>query len=209
MTKIAFVDTETTGLDRQRHDMWELAMEVYEVDDHGRLDRYIESVHTFTIPDMYEADPTALRMNKFYERTNDHSFEWAQDEYAVAAHVATILGTDNCHLAGMQVDFDDAFISRWLRSHVQVSAAHYHIIEIESAMAAALRGEGKPVPMPWKSDNLSKALGVEPPAKDERHTAMADARWARRVYEEIFGSNLSEEEAAEADLPDWATEDQG
>lgn len=40
---------------------------------------------------------------------------------------------------------------------------------------------------PWKSDELSRACGVEPPAEDERHTALGDARWAMRWYDAITG----------------------
>ncbi|BDB62383.1 hypothetical protein [Rhodococcus sp. RDE2] len=41
---------------------------------------------------------------------------------------------------------------------------------------------------PWRSDDLSRACGVEPPTKDERHTALGDARWVKRWYDYILGS---------------------
>lgn len=41
--------------------------------------------------------------------------------------------------------------------------------------------------LPWSSDDLSRALGVEPPKAGERHSALTDARWARRIYENIIG----------------------
>lgn len=41
---------------------------------------------------------------------------------------------------------------------------------------------------PWVSDDLSRAIGVEPPTT-ERHTAMGDARWARDIYDQVMGTN--------------------
>ncbi|MGN0126047.1 MAG: hypothetical protein ACI38R_22625 [Rhodococcus sp. (in: high G+C Gram-positive bacteria)] len=40
---------------------------------------------------------------------------------------------------------------------------------------------------PWRSDDLSRACGVEPPTEDERHTALGDARWVKRWYDHIMG----------------------
>lgn len=203
MAKIAFVDTETTGLNRRLHDMWELAMEVYEVTDAGMLGRQVESVHIFTMPVMADADPTALRMNKFYQRTNEPSFEWAADEYAAAAHVAQILGTDDCHVAGMQVDFDLAFIEKWLRENGEQQAWHYHAIELESFMVGAIAASGSGTALPWKSDNLSKSLGIEPPSKEQRHTAVGDAQWCVRVWESVMGSERADSGPGD-DMPEWA-----
>jgi hypothetical protein len=40
---------------------------------------------------------------------------------------------------------------------------------------------------PFRSDDLSRACGVEPPSDEERHTAMGDAKWAMRLYDRITG----------------------
>lgn len=207
MTTIAFVDTETTGLDPERHDMWELAMRVFDLNEDGGLGTRVEDIHIFVKPDMWLADPTALRMNKFYQRTNDPSFEWSADESAAAAFVASLLGTDNCHVAGMNVPFDMAMIAKWLRRNDQVAAWHYHPIELESMMAAVLASSGHPVGIPWKSDNLSKALGVEPPTKEQRHTAVGDMEWCERVYAHIFGTSVDPGlvNGGGEQIPDWAT----
>lgn len=36
-----------------------------------------------------------------------------------------------------------------------------------------------------RSDDLSRACGVEPPTPEERHTALGDARWVKRWYDHI------------------------
>lgn len=40
---------------------------------------------------------------------------------------------------------------------------------------------------PWRSDDLSRACGVEPPSDEDRHTALGDARWAMRWYDVLVG----------------------
>ena len=42
--------------------------------------------------------------------------------------------------------------------------------------------------VPYRSYELSRAVGVEPPAKAEAHTALGDARWAKAVYDAVTGT---------------------
>lgn len=51
---------------------------------------------------------------------------------------------------------------------------------------ARLRGLITP---PWDSDELSRAIGVEPPGDGVRHTAMGDARHAMAIYDRIIGKD--------------------
>lgn len=70
------------------------------------------------------------------------------------------------------------------------------IVAAERAVAAAFDAEvqvrrkvrAEFVAPPWRSDDLSRACGVEPPAPEERHTALGDARWVKRWYDHIIGS---------------------
>lgn len=41
--------------------------------------------------------------------------------------------------------------------------------------------------LPWRSDELSRLIGVEPPGEAERHTALGDARWAARAWDAVMG----------------------
>ncbi|WP_418345243.1 hypothetical protein [Rhodococcus pyridinivorans] len=51
---------------------------------------------------------------------------------------------------------------------------------IESELAALLSPD-------CRSDDLSRACGVEPPTEEERHTALGDARWVKSWYDHIIG----------------------
>lgn len=41
--------------------------------------------------------------------------------------------------------------------------------------------------LPWKSTDLSRALGVDPADFEPKHSALADARWAKALYERMMG----------------------
>jgi hypothetical protein len=93
-------------------------------------------------------------------------------------------------------------LDRLLRSHGLIPAWHYHLIDVEALAVGYLYGRDREkeaqddlgdwqamgVPLPWDSDDLSRACGVEPPGEHERHTALGDARWAMRLYDAITGS---------------------
>src|SRR5690606_15714544 len=112
---------------------------------------------------------------------------------------------------GSVPNFDTETLAAMLRRHRLCPAWHYHLIDVEALAVGYLHGRaveldrsgeqfsGEPwdapaneasrlrtyTGMPWRSDNLSAAIGVEPPTTDERHTAMGDARWAMRMYDAI------------------------
>lgn len=59
---------------------------------------------------------------------------------------------------------------------------------MEAGVQACRKAVAEFVAPPWRSDDLSRACGVEPPAPEERHTALGDARWVKRWYDHIMGS---------------------
>lgn len=86
---------------------------------------------------------------------------------------------------------------------------HYHLIDVEALAVGYLYGlkrshEHEVLPpdayddpavqaaivgssyrsLPWRSDDLSSALGVMV-SDEDRHTALGDARWARRIYQAV------------------------
>ena len=56
-----------------------------------------------------------------------------------------------------------------------------HVVSIDSS-----GGYDEPLPpLPWNSDDLSRAVGVDPD-RFRRHEAMADAGWARAIYDRVM-----------------------
>jgi hypothetical protein len=140
-------------------------------------------------PDLSKADPMALKIGRFYERTadlpplagfkNDDGVSWSLLEY-VALEVARNL--DGRHIVGAVPSFDDVMLKAFLRKNGQAPTWHYHLIDVEALIAGKLG-----IQPPWKSDELSLKIGVEPPNDEDRHTAIGDARWVKQMYEVVMG----------------------
>jgi oligoribonuclease (3'-5' exoribonuclease) len=191
-TPIAFADCETTHLDAEIGEAWEVAVILRETDADQTTDT--EYVWQFA-PDLTVADPESLAIGRFYER------------YAVPAHVdaaftgyetgivpmtrfqatsAILSVLQGAVLVGSNPGFDD----RFLRKLLGAAPWHYRPIDIATLAAGhmwALEHElmakdTKPISSRW----LSRQVGVEPPG-DDAHQALADARWARDVFDAVTG----------------------
>lgn len=203
---LAFVDLETTGLDPDRHEIWEIGLIL-------RLDG-ADMEYAWQLPvDLSRADPMGLRVGRFYERRRKiggmapvaslHRVKYPTDEQFAKAGPLPVSDTaetianllDGCHLVGAVPSFDAAFLGPWLRSHGQAATWHYHLVDVEALAAGWLAAGhdlafGPPVrdkcQPPWNSNELSAAVGVDPEQFD-RHTALGDARWARAIYDAVMG----------------------
>ena len=114
--------------------------------------------------------------------------------------------THRAHLVGMVPNFDAEVLAALLRDNNLTPTWHHHLTDVGTLAVGWLAGqvvadaEGRGIhretglallredfALPWKSDDVSRAVGVEPPGDDERHTALGDARWAQRIYDRVFG----------------------
>jgi DNA polymerase III epsilon subunit-like protein len=169
MTRLAFIDTETTGLDPRRHQLFEIAMLIRD----GR-ESTPEEYHWWLSVNLTDADSTALRLTRYYERQIKPTLS-----VEVAGSVAQL--TAGAHLVGAVPSFDAAFLETLLRAYNLVPAWHYHLVDVEALAAGYLHQQP-----PWNSEELSRTLGVEPPQGDEPHTALGDARWAMAMYDAVM-----------------------
>jgi hypothetical protein len=194
-TRIVALDTETTGLDPDTERVFEVAA----ID----LTDGTEHVWRFEPPShVIEAmHPKAVEVNRYHERTAAPGWLW--DDIGGLVDLAHLL--TGAHLVGAVPDFDTRHLTAtYQRFGLPVPRWHYHLIDVE-AMAvgwihgvaaravdeANMWGEEPPnldrrrADPPWKSDDLSRACGVEPPSEEERHTALGDARWVARWYRRL------------------------
>jgi hypothetical protein len=200
-TPLVFVDCETDGVHSTRKP-WEIAM--------IRRDERGERETSFFVEiDLSTADPFGLKVGRFYGRHPHGRFlSGATESYdpgdlsPMATPVAAewvARWTHGAHLVGAVPNFDAEMLDRLLRDHRLILTWHYHLIDIEAmavgylaglrAAAAGENGLDADLPsLPWDSDDLSRACGVEPPGEEERHTALGDARWAMRLYDAITRS---------------------
>lgn len=218
MTHLAYIDTETSGLDIERHAIWELALII---EGHPNPEKDGDYIWQFPI-DLKASDAIALSIGGWYERsvqwrgsklgwsTNPPKYAWKvagvtghpnpdqrqlydqSDQMTIEYQLVTICNLlRGAHLVGANPAFDAYRLERLLRQFDMLSTWHYHLVDIETLMlgwlARSNTGSGDMPTIPWKSDDLSKRIGVETPSGEERHTALGDARWAKRVYERIMG----------------------
>lgn len=204
MTAIAFVDTETTGLDPVRHTVWEVA--IIRREDNGTEVEYLWQIRP-TGAELHTAEPDALRINRYHERIAVPDDAEAADMLSldrpsplsfmdVAAQIFKVLtGTV---MVGSNPHFDASFLHRLLRAGTV--PWHYRPVDIATLAAGRKlgmaemvhRAGGKKlpsdeVPFPFSSRDLSRWSGVEPPGDGVAHTALGDARWARDVFDAVTG----------------------
>ena len=208
-TPLCFVDTETTGVHPDR-EVWEVAI----IRRDGRGNQ--AGRQFFVELDLAQADPFALNNFRFYDRhpvgqwlTNPirSLYPRSSGDYLTKLGAARTIAhlTHRAHIVGAVPNFDTEVLGQLLRRHGLMPTWHYHLIDVEAmmvgylnALASAAKGDGwssekvnalrDQAAPPWKSDELSRAIGVEPPSDHERHTAMGDAYWAMRIYDKITGS---------------------
>jgi hypothetical protein len=208
MSEVVFVDTETTGLDHDRHEVWDIAL----IDDDGEHEWHIRPQN------LHDADEGALRITHYYERVAAAGFEekevtdgypaktrtvrypkfWSRtSRQGIASEIA--VRTAGKHLVGAVPWFDARFLAGLLHREGFTPAWHYHMVDVEALAVGWLAGgagrvwsperaepERSSYQPPWNSDGLSFALGVATP-KEDRHTAIGDARWAKAMYEAVMG----------------------
>lgn len=202
MTGLAFLDTETVMLEPGPDVLWEVGVITR---DPGRADQ--EWLFQLR-PNMAKADPESLRISRFQERyllegKRCQALAWhpfddpgkrpAQLTYGALAYSLDVLLRGR-HVVGSVPNFDTERLSAFLRKQLKSPAYrdpwHYHLIDVENLVVGYLAGHpGPDAPTPpWSSEDLSRAVGVQPPEDDkDRHTALGDARWARAVYDAVMG----------------------
>jgi len=213
MNGIIALDTETTGIGPDRR-VWELGLIVtgelpsWWRDDEfmrrGRLGLDAPGHYRWFVDaadlDLSNADPFALRVGRFYDR--HPQFVTAP---AVTVREAELLRwverlTRGQHLLGAVPNFDADVLDRRMRAHGILPSFHHHLIDVEALAVGYLHGlfthTDNPLDLPavlsqfpWRSDELSRACGVEPPAEQDRHSALADADWAWRWWQAITGGS--------------------
>lgn len=172
---LAFVDTETTGLDPDNHEIWEVGLITLKDDGSPEYER------DWQLPvDLGRADPKALEIGRFHQRRQQAAGLSSLEMFAnTFAHA-----TRGRHLVGAVISFDEERLRKLLRSNGACPEWHYHLVDVE-ALAAGKIGQAPP----WDSSELSRAVGVEPDDYD-RHTALGDARWAKAIYQSVMAPTV-------------------
>jgi hypothetical protein len=202
---IAFVDTETTHLDAEIGDAWEVAVILRDFSDNEPTDtEYVWQIR----PNLATADAESLKIGGYLERfavpmPAEAAWTGYEDGPVLPMSRAEVVGAvlnvlSGAILVGSNPGFDD----RFLRKLLGPGSAQWHYRPVDIATLAAGRKLGmaalarlagvKPLPsdevrFPFSSRDLSRWTGVEPPGPGVAHTALGDARWARDLFDAVTG----------------------
>lgn len=189
MTPLAFTDTETTHLDCEVGEVWEVAVVLRE--QVGGDTEYVWQIR----PDLATADPEALRIGRYGQRfavPDGHEAAFTgypgdvvpMTRFQAASAITSVLR--GAVLLGSNPGFDAGF----LRPLLGGAPWHYRPVDVATLAAAYLHGRRmhdlRTVTPPWSSRELSRAVGVEPPGPDAAHTALGDARWMRDLHDAVM-----------------------
>lgn len=202
---LVFVDTETTCLGYHARP-WEIAVIRREPDGTETESVFQVSYGIHNLP--AGTEPMALHIGGWLLRgapCSDYLEELAEaedvavfknSEEPIAKAVHDLL-RDQPVLVGVGVHFDAAVLGRMFRRHnLPDEPWHYAILDLKAAswgsVNSCLAGGfvtpplTEAVRLPLSSERLAAACGVAPPTKEERHTALGDARWAERWYDALI-----------------------
>jgi hypothetical protein len=114
-----------------------------------------------------------------------HPLPWS-DPFKVARKVAETI--DGAVVLGANPGFDKDFVRPFLARHGQAYTAHYRPLCITTMGYGYLHGLGKADGLTWplSSDEVSRALGVDP-GDFGRHTALGDCAWTLAQFDVISG----------------------
>lgn len=186
------MDLETTGLDPERHDAWEIAIVYRGID--GMVSEHLWQKRP-SEQALLEAEPEALEISRYHERMAVPEGAFALD---MVTGVTLSLGElvkeiydflDGAILIGSNVG---AFDADFLRRMLGAAPWHYRPLCV-ATFAAGFLYSAEPGAMPgeaysFSTSDVSKHMGVRQPGPDERHTALPDARWAFDLYTTVCSS---------------------
>lgn len=159
--RLVFVDIETTGLDRERHEIVEIAW--------ARLDgptMVVRPRHT-----LRHADPRALEINQYHQRQLGEQPSSADE---ISQFILDVRGNT-------VVAANPAFDCGFLQTHFGHAPWHYRLLDIESFAAGVLRWV-RPPSLKQIRDYLLDA-GHDLPLND--HTAGADVECLRACWKAL------------------------
>jgi DNA polymerase III epsilon subunit-like protein len=206
MTRIACLDIESSGLDPDRHEAYEVGLILVEHDGSGwQPDREWR----WWLPiSLGGADPAALRVGRYYERLPEQVATYRQPwlwsaqapdgKISVVQDVAATLARllDGAHVYGMNPAFDLGFLAPFLRRYGQCPTWHHTAHDVRDLAAGFLAASAEAGRTPAVTADLwqppidtaavARALEVDPDRFD-KHTALGDARLVRALLKAVTG----------------------
>ena len=180
MTTLAFIDVETSGLDADRHQIWEVGALIRT----KQTNPSFETEHRWFLEiDLGKADTQALAIGGYYERhPSGDSLTWKEGCVSDLTLHTTFARefeklTRGATLVGANPRFDALFLDKLLRSSHAARGWKFRLCDVE-ALVQGYMGLVEPT-------GLAKCVNLMnlDASKYEAHEALDDARMARDVYD--------------------------
>ncbi|MBX4216070.1 3'-5' exonuclease [Candidatus Parcubacteria bacterium] len=177
---LAFIDTETTGFEIERHEIVQIGCVVVrqvERDGKGPEVEVIEEFELKVKPTHIEtADRGALKVNGY------NSTEWADALTLKQALEVLAEKTKDAIMVGHNVAFDYAFLKKAFEDQKVANAMHYHKIDTISFAFALLYDNLEVEKFSLRA--LCEYFKIE---NKNAHTALSDARATFELYKKLLG----------------------
>lgn len=183
---VAFVDTETTGLFKERR-AWDIA--IIRRDDNGTETQLTVFIDLQDL-DLDNAAPEALRIGRFEQRHPQRGGQLGTGQFLLREAAAASMIADFLRetvVYGVNVSFDTTTLAAQLRRHCLEPSWIGHV-DIRTPARRHVEASGQCLPDKANgntSEQLSRMCDVAIPELAERHTAMGDALWVKRWFERL------------------------
>ena len=174
-----FLDTETGGVDPERHSLLSIGMVV------GRGREVVAQTEIFIRHDPYVVTAGGLEVNRIdlvthHKRAMEPMAAWEAMQVFLEPHIPA---QEKIILVGHNISFDRAFLDAFLKSVGQDPGTRFSHRSIDThAIAAMLKDAGRiPSSVALNSSGLFDHFQVNIPPAD-RHTALGDALGTYQLY---------------------------
>ena len=172
--KIAFIDIETTGLDRDKHEIIELAAVIAEIKN-GEFVVVDELDMKIQPKNIANAEPQALRVNGYNEA------DWL---FAISLEDAmTVFAkkTDGAIFTAHNITFDYGFIEQAFKTSGVENKMHFHKLDTISLAFGILHTNDDIGKLSLRA--LCEKYGIE---NKKAHSAFADAYATYEVFKKLM-----------------------
>jgi DNA polymerase III alpha subunit (gram-positive type) len=176
---LAFIDTETTGLNPDVHEVIEFACIIARQIDRPGRGPLLEIVEEFEMkikPEHIErAEEQALRINGY----NEDEWIFAIDQKNAWEHIAKKVA--GCNMVSHNITFDHGFVSKSFERYAVENTFHFH--KIDTISMAFARLYDVPQAQKFSLRALCELFKIE---NTKAHTALADTRALYEVYKKMM-----------------------